>query len=149
MNREEMERIASAHKTKAAKIRALNEAGYSTTAISDFIGIRYQHTYNVLLRAGRVGSANETPAQTIDAAQILEVSAEGVVRLPDSILKELGLLGNAGQLFVRQTPEGLLLLPRQAVLDHLQRLAVERMPEHADLLSALLNRTSGNSPGTP
>jgi hypothetical protein len=59
MDIDELERIAAPYDSKAAKIRALNEAGVSTTDISTFLGIRYQHTYNVLLRAGRIVRSEE------------------------------------------------------------------------------------------
>lgn len=38
--------------TKSAKIRALGQAGYKRTEISQLLGIRYQHVRNVLLDAG-------------------------------------------------------------------------------------------------
>ena len=135
MNQDEMERIAEQHGSKAAKVRALNEAGVSTTDISTFLGIRYQHTYNVLLRAGRIGreSAVAEKAPVIS----LEVQPDGTVALPDALLDSFSLRGG-GQLFARQTPEGLLLMPRQVAVAEMQRVAAERMPEHASLLTSLL-----------
>jgi hypothetical protein len=135
MDREEMERIAGAYDSKAAKIRALNEAGVSTTDISTFLGIRYQHTYNVLLRAGRIrregGNAEQAPVLTLD------VQPDGTVLLPGSLLDAFSLR-SGGQLFARQTGEGLLLMPREVAIAEMQRVAAERMPEHASLLTSLL-----------
>jgi hypothetical protein len=133
MNQGELERIASAHGSKAAKIRALNEAGVSTSDISAFLGIRYQHTYNVLLRAGRIRRevAEQGPILS------LEVQPDGTVVLPGSLLDTFSLQGG-GQLFARQTDEGLLLMPRHVAIAEMQRVAAERMPEHASLLSSLL-----------
>lgn len=135
MHQGDMERIASAHDSKAAKIRALNEAGVSTTDISSFLGIRYQHTYNVLLRAGRIRRESDVAEQSPVLA--LEVREDGTVVLPDSILNTFSLLGG-GQLFARQTDQGLLLMPRQVAIAEMQRVAAERMPEHASLLATLL-----------
>ena len=135
MNRDEMERLAGAHDSKAAKIRALNEAGVSTADISSFLGIRYQHTYNVLLRAGRIrrdsGAAEQAPVIS------LEVRPDGTVTLPPSLLETFSLQGG-GQLFAKQTDGGLLLMPRHVAVADMQRVAAERMPEHASLLSSLL-----------
>lgn len=135
MNQDEMERIASAHDSKAAKVRALNEAGVSTTDISTFLGIRYQHTYNVLLRAKRIGR----DVEVVDQGPILslQVQPDGTVVLPGSLLSSFALEGG-GKLFARQTDDGLLLMPRHVAIAEMQRVAAERMPEHASLLSSLL-----------
>ncbi|MBD8680058.1 hypothetical protein [Sphingomonas sp. CFBP 13720] len=135
MDTKEMERIAGPHGSKAAKIRALNEAGVSTSDISTFLEIRYQHTYNVLLRAGRIrrdsSNAEQAPVLAMD------VRPDGTTTLPASVLADFDLL-KGGQLFARQTPEGLLLMPRQVAIAEMQRVAAERMPEHASLLQSLL-----------
>lgn len=136
MDQEEMKRIASAHDSKAAKIRALNEAGVSTSDISSFLGIRYQHTYNVLLRAGRIQRASEAVEQ--GPILSLDVRTDGTLALPETLLDAFSLRGG-GQLFVRQTDEGLLLMPRQVAIAEMQRVAAERMPEHASLLTSLLS----------
>lgn len=135
MDQKEMERIASAHDSKAAKIRALNEAGVSTSDISSFLGIRYQHTYNVLLRAGRIQRASEAVEQ--GPILSLDVRTDGTLALPETLLDAFSLRGG-GQLFVRQTDDGLLLMPRQVAIAEMQRVAAERMPEHASLLTSLL-----------
>jgi antitoxin component of MazEF toxin-antitoxin module len=142
VGRSEMEEIIAGLDTKAAKIRALNEAGADTSAISEFLGIRYQHTYNVLLRAKRLGRSEPLPAEAPVIA--LEVQPGGTVILPAGLLGTLGLQ-EGSQLFCRHTPDGLLLLPRDKAIAELQRLALERMPEHASLLVALLEGRSTGS----
>jgi hypothetical protein len=136
MNKDEMERIAGAHDSKAAKIRALNEAGVSTSDISSFLHIRYQHTYNVLLRAGRIKRPGDTMAEQ-GPIVTLDVRTDGTVVLPESLIDTFSLRGG-GQLFARQTDDGLLLMPRQVAIAEMQRVAAERMPEHASLLTSLL-----------
>ncbi|MEH3098672.1 hypothetical protein [Sphingomonas adhaesiva] len=136
MTHDEMERLTAEHDTKAAKIRALNEAGVATSVISDFLGIRYQHTYNVLLRAGRIGEKAQADV-SVTPVLTLQVSPDGSVTLPESMLDQLDLTGG-GELFCRQTPDGLLLMPREQAAAQLQKLAAQLMPEHANLLSALL-----------
>lgn len=41
-------------KTKSAKIRTLDAAGFARTEIATFLGIRYQHVRNVLVSAGTI-----------------------------------------------------------------------------------------------
>ena len=135
MTHDEMARIADGHDSKAAKVRALNEAGVSTTDISSFLGIRYQHTYNVLLRAGRIRRDSDSVEQSPVIA--LEVRTDGTALLPPSILEAYDLR-DGGQLFARQTADGLLLMPREVAVAEMQRVAAERMPEHAGLLASLL-----------
>ena len=135
MTQDDMERLAGEHDSKAAKIRALNEAGVSTTDISSFLGIRYQHTYNVLLRAGRIRRDSDAAEQAPIIS--LEVRPDGTVILPDPLLDTFSLQGG-GQLFARQTAQGLLLMPRRVAVAEIQRITAERMPEHATLLSSLL-----------
>jgi hypothetical protein len=50
--RPQPEAITSGLETKSAKIRALAEAGYDRTEISNLLGIRYQHVRNVLVVSG-------------------------------------------------------------------------------------------------
>jgi antitoxin component of MazEF toxin-antitoxin module len=144
MTAEEMEAIAGGESTKAAKVRALNAAGVSTTEISNFLKIRYQHTYNVLQRAGRIRSGSDLAPPTAGPILSFEVRPDGSAVLPQDVLEALDLR-RGGQLFVQQVNEGLLLLPRAVALAQLQRLAAERMPEHAALLSALLMERSSES----
>lgn len=137
MNRDELERIAAPHNSKAAKVRALNDAGVSTTDISNFLQIRYQHTYNVLLRAGRITRAEPKGADAGVPLLMLEVDARGVVTLPDEILRSFNVT-DGGRIFCRETAQGLLLIPHDEAVAELRRLAAQRMPEHASLLDALL-----------
>lgn len=53
------QKIVEGLKTKADKIRALDEAGFSRTDIAQFLGIRYQHVRNTLVQSpGRPTDTN-------------------------------------------------------------------------------------------
>lgn len=144
MDRTDIERIAAPHDSKAAKIRALNEAGVSTSEISAFLGIRYQHTYNVLLRAGRITRAEATPVAAWTPLAALDIRADGSIVLPDEVLGLLRAAGG-GRVFYRHTPQGLLLVRQEDAVAELRRLAAEHMPDHASLLDVLL----GAGPAAP
>lgn len=143
----DMKRIADAHTTKASKVRALNKAGVSTSDISRFLGIRYQHSYNILLRAGRIGKAESIAAEARSAVIALTVDANGAVTLPASLLESLKL-GTGDKLYCRETPDGVLLMPRDRAAAELAKVAAEHMPEHATLLSALLDDRLPDHSGT-
>ena len=49
-----MERAVAGLTTKSDKIRALYREGYSRSEIRRFLGIRYQHVRNVLVRDGHL-----------------------------------------------------------------------------------------------
>lgn len=136
MEQADLERIAAQQNSKAGKVRALNQAGVSTSEISTFLGISYQHTYNVLLRAGRIARVESKDVAAGDLLS-LEVCAGGVVALPEAILQSFNI-SSGGRIFARRTPQGLLLIPQDEAVAELRRLAAERMPEHASLLDALL-----------
>ena len=146
MTSDEMERIAGDHATTAAKVRALNEAGVSTSDLSAFLGIRYQHAYNVLLRAGRIRRAE--PAAVDQPIVALKVREDGSVWLPEELQAALNVAAG-DQLFGRQVDDGLLLMPRDVAVAELQREAATRMPGHASLLSALLGTDRSGSTATP
>lgn len=92
-DRDSMQRIAGFLGTKADKIRALNAAGYSRSAIAAFLSVRYQHVRNVLgpLHASTPSVASapneaENPATDFGAVRL---DAEGRIALPDSVLSAL------------------------------------------------------------
>lgn len=57
--RRDLRRLTKGLSTKADKIRALAAAGYSRPKIASFLGIRYQHVRNVLVRSEAAYRASE------------------------------------------------------------------------------------------
>ena len=143
MTSDEMDDLTQGLDSKAAKVRALYSAGVSTGDIGRYIGIRYQHVYNVLLRAGMIEKAApqgaESPSLGADAEIIVaEVGRGGGIQLPDEVMQRYGLA--AGEtVYCRALPEGLMILSREAALRQVTELAREKMPEQAALIEALLN----------
>lgn len=94
---EEMRALTAPLRTKAEKIRALGRAGVTAADIRRFLGIRYQHAYNVLKRAGialngrasgdgRAGTGR--PARTV-------LDESGCIRIPDAIRESWGVAPGA------------------------------------------------------
>ena len=89
-----MHELTSRLPTKAAKIRALGEAGYPRARIADFLGISYQHVRNVLhrpqpLAAPAPGAA--TGAVDVPKYGQAEIDASGAIHLPTEIIDYLRL----------------------------------------------------------
>ncbi|MCW2404581.1 hypothetical protein M2336_001210 [Sphingobium sp. B1D7B] len=147
MTNEEMDSLTQGLDSKAAKVRALYGAGVSAGDIGRYIGIRYQHVYNVLLRAGLIAKASSPPTQAPLLDQdseiiVASIGKGGGIELPDSVMDRYGL--KAGEaVYCQALPEGLMILSQDAALAHVTRVAREKMPEQAALIEALLK---GRSP---
>ncbi|TWD02114.1 hypothetical protein FB595_1153 [Sphingobium sp. AEW010] len=152
MANEQMDRLTEGLDTKAAKVRALHAAGVSTGDIGRYLGIRYQHVYNVLLRAGlieKAGAASEKPALSGDAEIIVaQIGKSGGIELPDAVMQHYGLAVGA-TVYCQVLPEGLMILSQEAVLKQVTALAREKMPEQAALIEALLNLNRGGTLRSP
>lgn len=145
MTHEEMDRLTAGMTSKAAKVRALNEAGVTTGDISRYLDIRYQHVYNVLLRAGAIEKA--TPSRDAKATvlggdgEIIvgRVNEAGAIELPAGIMERYGLIAGEA-LFCRAMNDGLAVLSHQAAREAITQAAREKMPEQAALLEALIGK---------
>lgn len=139
MDNTEMDRITAGMKAKAEKVRALNQAGVPTADIGRYLGIRYQHVYNVLLRAGVItkGGGDEAPVKDAGDILVVDMRKDGSIRLPANVMAKYGLEAG-GTIFCRQTEGGLVLMSREAALAHVREAARSKMPEQAALFEALL-----------
>lgn len=86
----QMQRLTAPLATTADKIRALGRAGVSTADIGRFLGIRYQHAYNVLKRSGIAAGGGEVrdeerPAPAGPDKTRLEDG--GAIHIPANILE--------------------------------------------------------------
>ncbi|MBU0554950.1 MAG: hypothetical protein KKD64_06675 [Alphaproteobacteria bacterium] len=146
MTKEEMDSLTEGLDSKAAKVRALYSAGVSAGDIGRYIGIRYQHVYNVLLRAGLIAKAAPatSPASALNPDSeiiVARIGKNGGIELPDSVMERYGL--KAGEaVYCQALPEGLMVLSQEAALAHVTRMAREKMPEQAALIEALLKGRS-------
>ena len=142
MTSEEMEQAVTGLDATAAKVRALHDAGAGVGEIRRFLDISYQHAYNVLLRSGAiqkkaVRSDEAEPAIDVDTIMIARSDASGAVQFNTELMEEFGIRPGE-EVFCRRTPDGLLLIGREAALEQITRLAMSKMPGQASLLEALL-----------
>src|SRR5689334_3885518 len=84
--RRRMTAIADALPTKAARIRALDAAGFTRQAIATFLQIRYQHVRNALVNrpAGEaIGTPSASPSPARAAPGLGDVPRYGRCQVDD------------------------------------------------------------------
>ncbi|MEF2550947.1 hypothetical protein VQ042_06145 [Aurantimonas sp. A2-1-M11] len=129
-----MNAVTAGLPTKAAKIRALDKQGFKRADIARFLGIRYQHVRNTLVRptAAHPNSATGASKQDAfamhpdaDAFTCISVDAEGRLVLPETF-RRLMKIGDDGQLIARIDEDGeLRLISPRAAIDKVRRMIAE------------------------
>jgi hypothetical protein len=140
MTEAEMRALTERLPTKSARIRALDKAGVSKTKIGEFLGIRYQHVYNVLARDNsKLRPPSNVEVDRGEAAFLAKVivGSRGEVTLPTSALESLGAVPG-DELFLRIGPGGLRLMTRASAIEQVQAAVLSRLPEEAAMVAALL-----------
>ena len=112
-----MAEIANPLPTKAAKIRALDKAGFSRADIARFMDIRYQHVRNVLTQKPPkeplplpedvpLGALPEGSAEwSLEVARSnLDIAQDGSVRVPKALLQAAGI--NPGDVVLARVVDG-------------------------------------------
>jgi antitoxin component of MazEF toxin-antitoxin module len=137
---EKMVSLTSELPTKAAKIRALAEAGVPRADIARFLDIRYQHVRNVLVAtqhqpASEPGKAQ--PPEPKDQPGKVRIGPEGEVRIPEIVLQRLGL-SEGHSLFVEVVEGEIHLLSVTAAVRRAQAKIREFIPEGISLVDELL-----------
>lgn len=139
MNRQELEAIVAGVPTKSEKIRLLDRAGLAKAEIADFLGITYQHAYNVLFR-DKAKPRKRKAADDQDERQVFQVKLGAGLKmtLPPEFAESEGL--EAGDVVIcRRDPDGLKIMSSAAAADYLRTVLRQRLPDQADMLEALLN----------
>lgn len=117
ITKREMVAATAECRTKADKIRALAGLGVPTADIARFLGIRYQHAYNVLkqsrpTRAGPPGSGSRKPAQGPCKARL---DSSNRIEIPERLLDALGITAG-DELLLRADGDEIRLTTRGAGL---------------------------------
>ena len=115
----EMKRIAEGLPTISAKIRAFDAAGYMRADIARFLGKRYQHVRNVLVRGRPKSKVFRGPCSAPDepgdvGAQRIRILADGHIVIPAKMRSAM-LIDGSGYLTARVVEGELrVLTPRVA-----------------------------------
>ncbi len=123
-----MDEIVADLPTKAAKIRALDEAGYSRSEIAGYLGIRYQHVYNVLARR----MSDHVPEQLT-----VSVGPGGRIVIPAAYRRAMGV-GEGDDLLVRLEEGEVRMISRAAAIRRAQELVRRYFPGDERLSDLLI-----------
>ena len=143
----ELERALAGCKTVAAKIRALDAAGYPRAEIARLLGKRYQHVRNVLEEPGPPKLAASEPQGMAEAdatffqytpphTYFLSVGANGSVVLPPEVLKALG--ARPGGLIIADLDDERFTLVSGATGIQLMKARLAQPPSPGALMSESL-----------
>jgi hypothetical protein len=129
-----MTAVAGPLPTKAARIRALDAAGYSRQAIATFLEIRYQHVRNVLVNRPAVASKlpePTAPSEQEDAPLYgrCRVDELGRIALPPALLAMLDARPG-DQVPWRFEDRELKLMSREAGIEFAQSLVAQLAERH-------------------
>jgi len=90
-SKKQMDNLTRGLKTKAAKIRALGDRGIAVADIARYLGIRYQHAYNVLKRSGVADKSDSPSAWDMRGPTKTTLDAAGRIAIPPAILASWGV----------------------------------------------------------
>jgi AbrB family looped-hinge helix DNA binding protein len=126
--RQKMKDIVAGLDTKAARIRALDSAGYSRSQIAAFLEIRYQHVRNVLVR-----DAATKPPKEVSVA----IGPGGRIVIPAPYRQALGL-SEGDQVMLSLGDAEVRVASRKAKIRAAQDLIAKYVPQDVDLVDELI-----------
>lgn len=127
--RRRMDEVISGLPTKAAKIRALDQSGYSRSEIAKHLGIRYQHVRNVLVR---------TKPEALPESLWLKVGPGGRIVIPAPYRKAVGVeVGDRIMLRLEEDGE-LRIISQRVAIKRAQELVRRYFPGEERLSDLLI-----------
>ena len=143
-----MERIVEGMTKKADKIRALYLQGYSRAEIYKFLGVRYQHVRNVLVRSGYNETKLERPTSGVNAtvtelpetypdSEWVKVGPAGRLVIPAKFRKALGIEEDM-EVLVELTRNQLHILTWKENLRRIQEELNRNVPEGVSIVDELI-----------
>ncbi len=140
VNHSDMSAVAHGLPTKAAKIRALDAAGYARADIARFLEIRYQHVRNVLLRGTpktAQGAAAAVGARSDDRIEV-KIGPGGRVVIP-AAFREAMEAGEGDTLVAVIDRDGVVrLTSASAALRMARRILSAAIPADVSLSDSLI-----------
>ena len=143
-----MEGAVAGLTTKSDKIRALYREGYSRSEIRRFLGIRYQHVRNVLVRDGyhetRLSrsphkgavASGRSSGPPPDQVRVV-VGPGGRVVIPAAYREALGI-EEGGAVFMRLDGDELRVVEDETEVRRVREMIARRVPEGISLVDELL-----------
>ncbi|MDE0060771.1 MAG: AbrB/MazE/SpoVT family DNA-binding domain-containing protein [Defluviicoccus sp.] len=136
-NQPDMAAVADGLPTKAAKIRALDAAGYPRADIARFLGIRYQHVRNVLLQGTPKSPRAADRARSTDRVEV-KIGPGGRIVIP-AAFREAMEAGEGDTLVAVIDGDGVVRLTSAATaLRMARRIVSEAIPADVSLSDSLI-----------
>lgn len=137
----EMDKAIQGLVSKADKIRALGGAGYKRADIARYLGIRYQHVRNVLLKEARPAQPETSDHADGDTATLApmwtQIGPDGRLLIPAAFRRKLGI--DAGDSVQMRIVDGeLRLIGRIQALRRAQALVAKYVPAGTSLVDELI-----------
>lgn len=141
-NPTEMKRIVEGLPTISAKIRALDAAGYMRADIARYLGKRYQHVRNVLVRSQPKSEVVRDQCFVPDepgnvGSQRIRILANGRIVIPAKMRSAM-LIDASGYLTARVVEGELRMLTPKAAVLKLQKRMREKVPEGVSVVDDLI-----------
>jgi len=131
-----MDRITEGFKTKADRIRALAQEGYSRSDIARYLRVRYQQVRNVLVRSN-VSAGGEIAERNAGDRRWSKIGPGGRVVISASLLEIMGLSEGSDVQVVADENE-IRIIPRDLVIARIQDLVAQYIPEGVSLVDELI-----------
>ena len=127
-DRRSMDEVTAGLPTKSAKIRELDREGYSRSDIAEYLGIRYQHVYNVLKQS----KADRTPRRVWT-----KIGPGGRIAIPAAHRRALGL-GEGDDVQVRLEGDEVRVISRDAAIRRAQELVASYLKDETSSVDAFI-----------
>lgn len=143
-----MQQVVEGLATRSAQIRALYQEGYSRSEIRRFLGIRYQHVRNVLVRDGHMdtrlsrpireqAAAPGGPVEALPEQVRVVVGPGGRVVIPAAYRAALGI-EEGGGVFMRVKGEELHVVSDETEVRQVREIIARHVPEGVSLTDELI-----------
>lgn len=146
LNTDLMERVVKGLPSVAAKIRALDDAGFKRTEIAQFLDTRYQHVRNVLVQgppkrdriAGAAGSKKVSVDKRPGGGDFrVQIGAAGRIVIPAEVRNAMNV--NDGDTLSARVEDGvLILMSPETAIRKAQELVRRHIPEGISLVDELI-----------
>jgi antitoxin component of MazEF toxin-antitoxin module len=121
--------------SKAAKMRALDDAGMLRADIARFLDVKYQQVFNTL--KDRRPEADSRGQKRTHAAKLV-IQESGAVLIPAHFVSELGV-GVGEEVFALRNGGELRLVSKERAIEQIERTVRDGNPQLADILRGLLS----------
>lgn len=139
--RRPMEEVITSLESKSAKMRALNEEGYSRSEIAKFLDVRYQFVRNVLVR-----EEEKRERDPISDHISVPIGPDGRIVVPAPYRKAMGIV-EGEQVMLRLVGDEVHIGSRANEIRRAQELVAKHVPADVSLVDELITERRREADG--